>query len=381
MNRDIMRRISAFLGSEEVFTRLSAMPAKDLNSLMIYVYEQRAKSLSVSNLLGQLFDNRFVSPSDIGQRTLISFDHLAYSILPEEFEGIELSPLAPLGTNTVLAGTNQKNVMTTIRGVEVVADPTTSLALECAKRRQDLTRLSLGDEMVVKLATSARCVRTQDFSSIPGFKSHFQIFALASAWSESQKVCVETKIVTEHISYYLQLLRGLSENGYWFGDVTVSISDIRITEILIKRYGLNRDQLSRETQTPGYNYFKEAGIGIPMYSPVVDEQIRKELGAGKIGHLLKDLELIGDEIFKKCRQLYPSAHFVFDFARLAGIGYYPDLCFKITATNNQGQVFPLIDGGMPLWTSVLLQMRKEKLMVSGIGTEIVCQNFRGGENK
>jgi len=306
---------------------------------------------------------------------------LAYSILPEEFEGIELSPLAPLGTNAVLAGTNQKNVMTTIRGVEVMADPTTSLALECAKRRQDLNRLCLGDEMVVKLATSARCVRTQDFSGIPGFKPHFQIFALASAWSENQKVCVEINIVAEHIGYYLQLLRKLSEDGHWFGDVTVSISDIRITEILIKKYDLNRDKLSRKTQTPGYNYFKEAGIDIPMSSPVVNDQIHKELGGGKITFLLKELERAGDGIFDKCQKLYPSTLFVFDFARLAGIGYYPDLCFKITATNNQGQIFPLIDGGVSLWTSALLQTKKEKLMVSGIGTEIVCQNFKGREIK
>jgi hypothetical protein len=58
--------------------------------------------------------------------------------LPGDVEIIDLSPLPPLGTTSILTTVNQNNVVSTVRNVEVAADTTNLLALECAKQRQEL---------------------------------------------------------------------------------------------------------------------------------------------------------------------------------------------------------------------------------------------------
>lgn len=320
-------------------------------------------------------NNRFVFPASISQRSLVRFDYLAYDVLPNDFEGIELSPVAPLGVNSVLADTDQKNVMAAIRNVEVAADPTTLLAIECAKRRQELLNLGLGVETDVKVATSLRTLRTQDFADIPGFKPHFKIFALATGWEDELGPLVEIETIAEHVEFYLELLERLPEYGYWFGDVTVYLSDIRITEALIKQCNLDRKKLGRETQNSGFDPFEEAGVNLPTNVLGLDGITIEQAGSSRISNCLRVLENLGGQVISRLALVHRDTKFLYDLKRLAGIGYYRDFCFKITATNREGQTFPLVDGGTTHWTSLLLHSKKERMVASGIGTEIVCQNF------
>jgi hypothetical protein len=54
--------------------------------------------------------------------------------------------------------------------------------------------------------------------------------------------------------------------------------------------------------------------------------------------------------------------------REAGRGYYPDLCFKLIARIADEDV-EVGDGGLVEWTQLLLQNRKERLMISGLGLD------------
>ena len=54
--------------------------------------------------------------------------------------------------------------------------------------------------------------------------------------------------------------------------------------------------------------------------------------------------------------------------RQAGRGYYPDLCFKLFACVADEEV-EVGDGGLVAWTQLLLQNRKERLMISGLGLD------------
>ena len=40
------------------------------------------------------------------------------------------------------------------------------------------------------------------------------------------------------------------------------------------------------------------------------------------------------------------------------------------------EYYPLIDGGMTDWTARLISNRKERLLISGIGTEFACKRYR-----
>jgi hypothetical protein len=54
--------------------------------------------------------------------------------------------------------------------------------------------------------------------------------------------------------------------------------------------------------------------------------------------------------------------------RTAGIGYYPNVCFKLQVSSGATAV-EIADGGLVDWTQHLLQSRKERLMISGLGLD------------
>jgi hypothetical protein len=51
------------------------------------------------------------------------------------------------------------------------------------------------------------------------------------------------------------------------------------------------------------------------------------------------------------------------------------LCFKIYATDSTGKERELVDGGDVNWTQKLLNNAKERLIISGCGSERLCELF------
>jgi hypothetical protein len=97
-----------------------------------------------------------------------------WSLLPDEFAGVDLSPVAPLGSSSALGPVSQDRVISTTRGSEVVSDPTNVLALEAASRRQR------SGAPAVSLACCHRVLRGQPFDA-PGAFQHFRLFALVTS--------------------------------------------------------------------------------------------------------------------------------------------------------------------------------------------------------
>jgi hypothetical protein len=55
--------------------------------------------------------------------------------------------------------------------------------------------------------------------------------------------------------------------------------------------------------------------------------------------------------------------------------YYKELRFRISGTDGRGNDIELADGGDTDWTQKLLGNAKERLVISGIGTERLCESF------
>ena len=55
--------------------------------------------------------------------------------------------------------------------------------------------------------------------------------------------------------------------------------------------------------------------------------------------------------------------------RTRGRGYYQSACFLLHALDSEGRWLELADGGFTDWTQQLVGSRKERLMISGIGSE------------
>jgi hypothetical protein len=192
------------------------MPASELWSLLLGVIEERAATRAIATVSEQWRNDRFVQPAAVDPRVSLHIDQLLFEVA-ESFEAIELSPLAPLGTSSVVAPTSQNRVVSTVRGTEVVSDPTNVLALECARRlREDSTQ-------IIKFACSHRCVRAQPFPKLPGFAAHFRMFCLATAGHETKDQAFTADALTGHIRTHLRGIAALQQNGFALGAPSVTL--------------------------------------------------------------------------------------------------------------------------------------------------------------
>jgi hypothetical protein len=192
------------------------LAASELWSLLLDVMERRAAERSPADLARQWERDPFVQPSSIDQRTFVALDgHLLAAA--HQFEAVELSPLAPLGSCSVVGLASQNKIVSALRGTEVVSDPTNVFALECARR------LRADASQVVRLATCHRCVRAQQAPKRPGFAQHFRIFCLATAGRETQDHGLLVGALAEHIATHLAALDRLEQHGYRFNERRVRI--------------------------------------------------------------------------------------------------------------------------------------------------------------
>lgn len=122
--------------------------------------------------------------------------------------------------------------------------------------------------------------------------------------------------------------------------------------------------------------FKEFNINIPWYISDfnnLDEFIIKEYWIKKN---IETLKVINENIINNLKINYPNIEFIFDLNRIAWIGYYHGICFKIVASNINWQVYPLVDWWLSDWTQKILVNNKERLLVSWIWSELFMNNFK-----
>jgi hypothetical protein len=271
---EILRRIERALGVPDLADRLAGdIQQADLHSLLIEVFRRRAAARTPADLLADHASNRFARPSAADPRALLRFDLAAYEALPPGFESLELSPVCPLGTSSVLATVNQDKALPSIRSVEVLSDATNVLALECATRRRGLLRKDAKSAQVVALAASHRHLRTPPPPELPGFRAHFKLFALCSAGRDLAGQRFHGSALATHLDFYARLL----------------------LEFL--------------------------GPGVPIRVALTDlgaEEPRAELERTLLAPL---------------RQAHPRVTFEFDQSRASGHGYYIDFCFKLYAND------------------------------------------------
>jgi hypothetical protein len=128
-----------------------------------------------------------------------------------------------------VALTDQKRVLSALRGTEVVADPTNVLALECARR------LRVDARAAVHLTTTQRVIRAQPVPKLPGYSQHFRIFVLASAGREAKDHTFTVQALVRHVRTMLAALDRLEQHGYSFGARRVQVLAAAGRELLADR--------------------------------------------------------------------------------------------------------------------------------------------------
>ena len=79
--------------------------------------------------------------------------------------------------------------------------------------------------------------------------------------------------------------------------------------------------------------------------------------------------IVDEELLQPLRAVWPTVDVAFDDERRAGRNYYSDVCFAVDAVMSDGSRANLSDGGFTDWTARLLADGKERLLISGLGSE------------
>ena len=80
-------------------------------------------------------------------------------------------------------------------------------------------------------------------------------------------------------------------------------------------------------------------------------------------------ELLEDRVLAPLAREFDDVAFAIEPGRRQGRGYYRSVCFHVYADDAHGSPVQLADGGFTAWTQELVGSRKERLLVSGLGSE------------
>lgn len=202
MNTNIVKRIQKATNTPDLATVLTSLPSSDFNSLMMEVFSQRVEQITPSDLFRHYTQNRFVKPAHVDFVSLLAFElNLLKKAQVSGFEPLELSPVSPVGACSVVATVNQNKVLSALRGTEVMADATNSLALESVSRR----KVANFDQNCIRLCTVHRHLRTPYVK--PPFTAHFKIFCMVTGGKDTGSLQFEKQHVVEHLRLITDYLK------------------------------------------------------------------------------------------------------------------------------------------------------------------------------
>jgi hypothetical protein len=200
--RRILQRLNLPVLDEIIIDKLKF---SELQSLLLHIFNRKVAKLDTASLFKDYRSNRLVQPSILDPRKFLELESRLFSLLPEGFIPLDLSPVTSLGTSSLMGPVNQNIIISTIRNCEVVSDVTNVMALECSRRRLELLQQDKKSTAQVKLATAQRQMRTQPVQD-KNFTAHFKIFALCTAGRDEGSDHFEHSTLLEHIGFYLRVI-------------------------------------------------------------------------------------------------------------------------------------------------------------------------------
>jgi hypothetical protein len=296
----VSKLIADKTGYTNLLNELADLPGSSLNSLLLELFRIRAKKLKPAGLLNEFQKNRFVAPSTVDP---IAFRQLEIRCLESAkargFTPIALSPLTVFGTCASVGFVDQNNVLTALRGTEVVSDATNVFALLMATEFKKRSNRS-----IVKYAATHRHVRTQSLTN-PAFTAHFSIFCMATGGMDTGNFSFELEQLVDHINAHH----------------SVFINEFDKEKLLAKIY-------------------------IKQDNTTFEEKLRKALQVfnGEVTIKIEKQSDVGD--------YYKMARFRFFL-------------------QHKGDEINLSDGGFVDWTQKLIPNKKHRMIISGVGTELV----------
>jgi hypothetical protein len=182
--------------------------------------------------------------------------------------------------------------------------------------------------------------------------------ALVTAGRDTGSFRFETEHLLEHVRVYLQMFRMLAAAGFSLDNPLVEFTDMTAVETGLLAAGVAQDEIytTIRAHRPGESerFLEQRGIAFPVdaRNPLLESKVIEPL-----------------------RTEFPEAQFRVNQARLEGLRYYRAFALRISPEAPDRNRYPVVDGGFTDWTARLLGNQKERLLISGIGSEFVCKKF------
>ena len=316
MQSPIVTKILERIGQPGLMRVLTEeLTGTELNTVLLDVFADVSSKLSPPKLLNRYQLNRFVKPSDLPVLELKRMELDVLELFNNfNFQPIELSPVSVLGSCSVVATADQDKILSALRGTEVLADATNSIALHICDLKQR-NKDSRDPAEMISFATVQRHIRTQQIA-IKGFTPHFKIGCLVTAGTDKGSYSFEKESLLQHIV----VMKELYMNYY-------KVDDIRFRFLC---------------RTNGYDS-----------SERLAEQVKEFV-------VTKHPDIVIDIIPKPEKEI--------DYYK--GIQYKADIDVR-------GKTFEIGDGGFVDWTQKILQNKKERMLSTGIGFDFMYRIMRG----
>ena len=180
---------------------LASAPRQELKKYFEPVMSSRASLLDLHGTCDRFSEDIFTA-SPVDGRDFHAAERKLVDCLPSTWRLIELSPIAPLGSNTQLTGLSQFTIAHAARDAEVLPDAVIPLSVYATSLARNL-------DDIVTMAASHRELRMQPHTT-PGFSKHFRAFSIASVSRESAHHSRKRGALRDQVSYWFTVLATLA---------------------------------------------------------------------------------------------------------------------------------------------------------------------------
>ncbi len=214
MKKDISGHIISKLDLQDIDKILAnELSGSELNTVLLDVFNRRVQQETPSSLLQKYENNKLVKPAPLEDVLDYKENELrTYKLIAGRgFKPVELSPVAQLGTSSVMATVDQKKVLTALRNTEVQADPTNAIALHYAslKKKGEL------DNKIHNYSNISRVIRTQVFDN-PNFTPHFIVLALISCGRDTGSFTFEKEELLKHLTTSYEICKSFGVEKIYY---------------------------------------------------------------------------------------------------------------------------------------------------------------------
>lgn len=347
----------------EDFNALVNDDGSKFNSTILDIFSKRTKNIEPSNLLNN-YQRKLAlyEPSKIDPRIYNEISNIFFDAVSNDFECIELSPISPLGLNSVLTATNQNNVLSAARNSEVISDSAIAMALECAYRKKVLK------EKTINLASSTRILRTQSYSKgkKAHWNQHFRACSLISSFRNSGDKLF--KMLVFQIHNWLNVLENLKEN-LEIEKINLNLCYIPLIMEIFSTHNIDMNSVLSNTVNPEFDIFHSYEINLPN---IIGSEKDLDLLKSSQDYLISiknTYNMLNNYIITPLMANHKQVNFNLQLNRKSGLTYYDNICFELEVVFKNEKSLVLVDGGINDWIGKILSDSKEKCITSGMGIE------------